>query len=98
MRKLSDDFMDCLKSGFLSGIIQAVRNDYDLNLEIRKGYLNIYFKGHSLLKLSEASSTRYRTEIHKKYASGLNIPSKLKNEKDTADFYVGDPVKAGLNK
>jgi hypothetical protein len=86
MRKLSDDFMDCLQFGFLHGILQTVRDDYDLNLEIREGYLNIYFKGHSLLKLIEASSTRYKTQIHKKFTSGLNVPSELKNEKDAADF------------
>jgi hypothetical protein len=86
MRKLSDGLMDCLKSGFLTGIIQTVRDDYDLNLEIREDYLNIYFKGNSLLKLSQASSTRYKIEIHKKFTSGLNILSELKNEKDVFDF------------
>jgi hypothetical protein len=91
MRKLSDGFMDCLKSGFLAGILQTVRDDYDLNLEIRDGYLNIYFKGNSLLKLTEASSTRYKVEIHKTFGTGLDLPSELTDVKTTADFLSNIP-------
>lgn len=86
MRKLSDNFMSCLKTGFLTGLVQAVRNDYDLNLEIREGYLNIYFKGHSLLKLGELPSTRFKVTIHEKFTEELDVPSELRTEKDVATF------------
>lgn len=86
MRKLSDSFIDCLHSGFLAGMLQAVRDDHDLNLEIREGYINIYFKGYSLLKLTEASSRRYQVEIHSAFTAGLNLPSELTNVKTTADL------------
>jgi len=91
MRKLSDGFMDCLTSGFLAGIPQAVRADQDLNLEIREGYLNVYFKGNSLLKLTEASPTKYQVGIHRAFTAGLNLPSELTDAKTTATFLSNIP-------
>jgi hypothetical protein len=73
-RKLSDTFINCLKSGFLSKITEYVNHDHDLNLEIRESYFNIYFKGHSLLKLRETGSPpRYNAVIDKKFLEGIRI-------------------------
>ena len=78
MRKLSPTFLTCLKSGFLSEITKRVRSDRDLTLEIRDSYINIYFKGNSLLKLTEAgSSYYYKAEIHKKFLENVIIPLEL---------------------
>ncbi|HEX2998546.1 MAG TPA: hypothetical protein VHP14_27235 [Anaerolineales bacterium] len=75
MRKLSSTFLRCLKTGFLSEITQRVQCDHDLNLEIRNGYINVYYKGNSLLKLAEAGSLLcYKAEIHPKFLEGINIP------------------------
>lgn len=74
MRKLSDSFLECLKTGFLCPIIETVRNDLDLNLDIRENYLNIYYKGNSLLQLSESSGGRYRAQIHPKFLTGITQP------------------------
>lgn len=74
MRGLSQNFFTCLKSEFLSGITQSVKNDPDLNLEIRDSYINVYFKGNSLLKLSETGSSNYKAVIDKKFLEGLRIP------------------------
>jgi hypothetical protein len=74
MRKISKTFLVCLRSGFLSEITRYVRQDHDLNLEIREGYINVYYKGNSLLKLSEAGSLlHYKAEIHKKFLTGLEL-------------------------
>lgn len=74
MRKLSETFLNCLKSDFLSEITEFVKRDHDLNLEIRDSYINIYYKGNSLLKLVEAGSLlRYKAEIHKKFLEGVKI-------------------------
>lgn len=74
MRKISSTFLNCLKSGFLSEITAYVRRDHDLNLEIRDAYINIYYKGNSLLKLAEAGSLlHYKAEIHEKFLHGLDI-------------------------
>jgi hypothetical protein len=74
MRGLSDKFFNCLKSGFLSGITESVKGDPDLNLEIRASYINVYYKGNSLLKLVETGSFRYKAEIHEKFLEGINLP------------------------
>jgi hypothetical protein len=72
MRQLSETFLNCLQSGFLSPVTECVRRDPDLNLEIRENYINVYFKGLALLKLSKTRSPlRYRAEIHEKFLKGL---------------------------
>lgn len=74
MRKLSDDFMLSLQTGFLHGLLAKVQQDTDLDLEIRENYLNIYFKGNSLLKLGELDSGRYRPTVHPKFTGGKVFP------------------------
>lgn len=73
MRRLSDNFMHQLTRGFLAPLTRAVVRDNDLNLQIRDNYLNVYFKGNSLLKLTEAGDTRYSVEIHPKFTAGVAI-------------------------
>lgn len=86
MRHLSQYFFDCLKTGFLSGITQAVIADKDLDLQIRKNYLNLYYKGNSLLKLTEVTNSAYRVEIHPKFLTDLTIPTLLADEQTTGAF------------
>lgn len=75
MRGLTSTYLNCLQSGFLSPIIECVRTDPDLNLEIRENYVNVYFKGLALLKLSQTRSPmRYRAESHEKFLKGLELP------------------------
>ena len=92
MRKLSTTFMYSLKDGFLKCITQKVKEDPDLNLEIRDNYINIYYKGNSLLKLTEINPSRYRVEIHEKFLKGLDIPSDLVDEGTTAKFVSNIPL------
>ena len=44
MRELSESFMAALQTGFLAAITRQVIGDKDLDLHIRDGYINIYFK------------------------------------------------------
>ena len=92
MRRLSDSFVDSLKSGFLSGITQAVREDHELDLEIRDNYINVYYKGNSLLKLTESIAGRYQVEIHEKFTEGLVIPSGLVDPETTRRFLDAIPL------
>jgi len=92
MRKLSDNFMTALTSGFLSGLTRKVRHDKDLDLEIRENYLNIYYKGNSLLKLDEQASGRYRVGLHQKFSNGLTLPTHLMDEATTDGFLQGIPL------
>jgi len=87
MRELSKTFLRCLKSDFLSQITEYVRQDHDLNLEIRESYINVYYKGNSLLKLSEAGSLlRYKADIDPKFLEGLQVS--LEFTEDTVPQFV----------
>lgn len=92
MRKLSEPFMDLLQNGFLSELTKRIRCDSDLDLEIRDNYFNIYYKGNSLLKLSEDKYKKYKVEIHKKFLEGLDIPTYLKDEEATQIFIKNIPM------
>jgi hypothetical protein len=73
MRKLSNNFLERLKSGDLLPITESVIHDPDLVLDIRDGYINIYFKGNSLLKLTEITPTKYKADIHEKFLVGVDL-------------------------
>lgn len=86
-RRLSPEFMQCLQTGFLSGLRQSIASDIDLNLELRAGYLNVYYKGNSLLKLTERSAARYQVEVHPQFSAGLPLPTQLDGA-DTAQAFL----------
>lgn len=92
MRKLSDSFMDLLQHGYLSELTERIRNDSDLDLEIRDKYLNIYYKGNSLLRLSEDKHKKYKVSIHKKFLEGLDIPSYLNDQEASQIFIKNIPM------
>jgi hypothetical protein len=83
--------MSNLKDGFLSGITQAVVADKDLDLHIRDNYLNVYYKGNSLLKLSESNEYRYIADIHPKFLGGMSIPD-LTDQGSTDEFIKKIPA------
>jgi len=85
IRKLSNTFIDNLLEGHLKDVLEVVKADMDLDLQIRANYINIYYKGNSLLKLSEVDSGRYTAESHEKFTSGVPIPD-LTDEASTANF------------
>ena len=55
MHGLSRQFMDDLQEGMLATIKDRVLADHTLCLEIREDYVNIYYRGGSLLKLTRKS-------------------------------------------
>jgi len=72
MRILDKIFVSELtKGGLLYSIVDYVIKDNTLDFEIRNGYINIYFKGNSILKLNENGSI----EIHKKFLRGTSLSS-----------------------
>lgn len=91
MRKLSDSFLKQLKNGYLSGITILAREDHDLNLEIRKDFINLYFKGHSLLTLSEKTRNGYSVRIHPKFKVNLDIPEVLSDLNSAKRFMDAVP-------
>ena len=86
VRILSDTFMDNLLEGHLKDVLKTVKADMDLDLQIRSNYINIYYKGNSLLKLSESSPTLYRVSIHDKFTAGNTIPDLL--DRDSTEYFI----------
>lgn len=56
MGHLSEQFFRDLQTGNLSPLLERVRQDNTLMLAIRKGYITIYYRGGSLLKIQENKS------------------------------------------
>lgn len=58
MRALSTTFMNDLKSnGILHPLLERVKQDHTLMLSIRKDYINIYYRGGSILKVKRCAGT-----------------------------------------
>ena len=53
------DFFSSLKSGNLSKMIEIIRNDKDLDLQIREDYLNIYYMGGNIAKVNSENSIEF---------------------------------------
>lgn len=84
MRKLDNHFVNQLKTGGLfNPIVETIINDTTLDFEIRDGYINIYFKGNSILKLNENGTY----EIHKKFLIGTGLTkTNFSSAKDISDY------------
>ena len=86
MRKISEQFLQGLQTGFLSPVTQLAREDHDLDLEIRENEINLYFKGHALLRLREKAGHEYAVNLHPKFKTGLDIPEALTDKKSVEQF------------
>jgi len=73
-RGLSGTFKEELISGILKDILDWLRMDYTLAACIRHDYLNIYYRGGSLLKLSKAKKD-YCGEFDTQYIKGTSLVS-----------------------
>lgn len=83
MRQLDRKFMDALTQGFLRPILSTVKKDKDLDLQIRNNYINIYYKGNSILKLTELDeeTNQYKADIHAKFLDGIgDIENQVVND------------------
>jgi len=70
-RGLSERFERALVNGPLSGILERVKRDATLCLELRDEYFNVYYRGGSLMKVSPARG-RYRFVFDTKYFGSKN--------------------------
>lgn len=69
MRKLSLNFMSDLKQrdGVLNPILERVKHDHTLMLAIRENYLNIYYRGGNILRLTEKCEGVYEAWFDDNY-------------------------------
>ena len=82
-RCLSPQFMQDLsdkKEGLLFPLKDLVKNDNRLSLEIRNNYINIYYRGGNLLKLSEVNKHCYKPIFNVKYSRKTDIIDGLPKE------------------
>lgn len=98
MRKLDLAFMNDLLSGSLVDLLNYVKKDNTLDLEIRDNYVNIYYRGGNILRI-EKKKTSYVFHFDKKYITfnlslatlNLNINSDWNSyfplAKQEMDFY-----------
>ena len=90
MRELSETFMNDLLSldGSLLPILERVRHDHTLMLSIRDGYINLYYRGGNILRVSERGKGVYDAFFEKKYNTiGRAIPDlplRIENSGDSA--------------
>jgi hypothetical protein len=75
-RTIGPDFLEDLKSGLLFPILDRVKKDNTLMLAFREGYVNVYYRGGSLLRLSK-ESVGYEAWFDPKYNTsfGLSLPN-----------------------
>jgi hypothetical protein len=72
VRKLSSEFMDALQNGELNCFLEAVKTDAELCMEIRHNFVNIYFRGGNLCRITEhisknKTSVKFRAYFNPKY-------------------------------
>jgi hypothetical protein len=66
-RYLSDKNIERFETNF-KHLIEIIKNSNgELDIAIRANYLNIYYKGNSLAKISFKEPDKYKVEIHKKF-------------------------------
>jgi hypothetical protein len=94
MRNLSETFFKALKKGHLKPLLERVQADPDLELFIRDEYINVYFKGASILKLTERSP-RFLVQVAPPYVSPVlafakygvpPLPPELNNATQVDEF------------
>jgi hypothetical protein len=77
MRGLSEKFMNDLSKpeGKLHPILERVKKDHSLMLAIRDGYINIYYRGGNILRVTEHQGF-YQTFFDVNFAkSAQNVPN-----------------------
>ena len=78
MKRLSEKLKNELSpNGVLSKLFKVLKDDVQLDVELRKNYISIYYRGGQLLKISEAKKSdtlpSFRMTWDEKYISSKNF-------------------------
>ena len=90
-RQISESFIWDLKEGMLVGVVEAVKNDKTLMLCIRDSYINIYYHGGSIMKITEVSEGSYKIEFDVNYLANyksVNLPDSKVSDKARAGDWI----------
>ncbi len=95
-RGLSEDFLNELEKGLLSPILDLVKIDATLCLEIRENYINIYYRGGNILRIEKTNGC-YAASFDRKYLIEettrvpANLPAKLTSPQDINSWLLAIP-------
>lgn len=98
MRALSPTFLDDLKNpdGVLFPILESIKKDQTLMLAIRDGFINIYYRGGSILRVTENKGGPYSGFFDERYnKTGQqmpNTPVTIENQDDAKAWVDSLPV------
>ncbi len=89
-RLLSNNFINDLKAGLLAPILKRVKDDGTLMLAIREDYINIYYRGGNILRLTElkpgnAYNPFFDPKYNKTNKQLPNLPPRIQCQKDIDD-------------
>ena len=96
IRGLSEGFLNELEKGLLFPLLGLVKTDTTLSLEIRENYINIYYRGGNILRITECDRV-YGAGFDRKYLDELttrvpkNLPQKLKSSQDISSWILAIP-------
>ena len=94
-RYLSDPFFKDLERGILAPLLKHLQLDNSLCFQIRKDYINIYYRGGNLLKVSDNKNGTYGAFFCSEYFEGRKIslpPHTLSSEKEMAKWLALFPT------
>lgn len=104
-RGISPAFIDQLNGGLLAPLLERVQGDDTLCLEIRSGYINIYYRGGNLLRATETPSGGFAASFDRKYFKDIagvsfpeGLPAKLESPGDALKWLARFPeLKQGMD-
>jgi len=98
-RAISKKFMDDLKDKLLQPIVQQILNDDTLMLALRGSFINVYYRGGNILKLTrDERSGKYDAYFDKNYLQGkkwLDLPPQLVTDIDVSAWLNQFPYLKG---
>ena len=94
MRRLDNRFFDDLNNGFLKPLLEAVKFDTSLCLELRGNSINIYYRGGSLMKITQSRCgySVYFTEEYFKCGKSVCLPAPhIRKDEDVVKWLEVSP-------
>ncbi|MBF0504842.1 MAG: hypothetical protein HQL14_07040 [Candidatus Omnitrophica bacterium] len=88
-RYLSQETYEAVRRDFGFLIEKIKQSGFEYGLQIRDDYLNLYYKGNSLGKISyRRSNNLYKIRIHRKFVEGMGVMVKRFRNVQEKEYYL----------